>query len=82
MDRLHDITRRTADGLTTIHVEKGRCLTMEIEDAEHLRAACREQYDALLQCAAFVNWRRIERGDPAVLALSFFVSGNSLTQLP
>ena len=70
------------DGLTTIHVEKGRCLTIEIEDAEHLRAACREQYDALLECAAFVNWRRIERGAPAVLGLSFFVAGNARTHLP
>jgi RNAse (barnase) inhibitor barstar len=62
------------DGLTSIHVEKGHCLTIEVEDAEHLRGACREQYDALVECAAFVNWRRIERGNPAVLALSFFVS--------
>ncbi len=29
-------------------------------------------YDALVECAAFVNWRRIEQGEPAILAMSFY----------
>ncbi len=36
------------------------------------RKRCHAQYDAIIECASFVNWRRIEKGDPAVLALSFF----------
>jgi len=32
---------------------------------------CPEQYSAVIECAAFVNWRRLEMGDPSVLALNF-----------
>jgi len=28
-------------------------------------------YEALFDCAAFVNWRRVEAGQPAILLLSF-----------
>ena len=28
-------------------------------------------YESLVECAAFVNWRRIEQGDQAILVLSF-----------
>ena len=30
-----------------------------------------EIYEALIDSAAFVNWRRIELGDPPILALSY-----------
>ncbi len=31
-----------------------------------------EQYDAVIECAAFANWRWLEKGEPAVLAISFW----------
>ena len=34
-------------------------------------ARCPEIYEALIDSAAFVNWRRIELGDPPILALSY-----------
>jgi hypothetical protein len=37
----------------------------------YLKREHAEQYDAIVECSAFVNWRRIERGLPPVLALSF-----------
>lgn len=43
-----------------------------ISNAESLKSRCREIYDALIECSAFVNWRRMEKGEPAVLALSFY----------
>jgi hypothetical protein len=61
------------DGLTSIHVAPGAVLGLEIEDAGHLKREHPEQYDAIVECAAFVNWRRIEQGSPPVLALSFHV---------
>jgi len=42
-------------------------------DAAYLKKECPEQYDAVVECAAFVNWRRAEAGDEPVLALSFQV---------
>jgi hypothetical protein len=61
------------DGLTSIHVAPGTVLGLEIVDAASLRDEHPEQYRALIECAAFVNWRRIERGLPPVLALSFCI---------
>ena len=29
-------------------------------------------YNDLVECAAFVNWRHVEKGLPAVLVLSFY----------
>jgi hypothetical protein len=36
---------------------------------------CPEQYAALVESSAFVNCRKIDMGEPAVLALSFFRNG-------
>jgi hypothetical protein len=46
-------------------------LVLCISEVGGFRKRCPEIYDALVECAAFVNWRRIEKGEPAVLALSF-----------
>lgn len=61
------------EGLTTVHVKPGTVLTLEVANADSLKQNGREQFDALVECAAFVNWRRIERGEEPVLALSFHV---------
>lgn len=61
------------DALSAVHVSPGAVLTVELADAAKLKHDHRELYDAIVECAAFVNWRRLERGLPAVLALSFFV---------
>jgi hypothetical protein len=61
------------DGMTTIHVAPGSVLGLEIVDAAYLKAEHPEQWDAILECAAFVNWRRIEGGESPVLALAFEV---------
>ncbi|HMA93609.1 MAG TPA: barstar family protein [Polyangiaceae bacterium] len=59
------------EGMTGIHAADGRVLTIEVENAKLLRDSCPEQYAALVECTAFVNWRRIEQGGSAVLALSY-----------
>jgi catechol 2,3-dioxygenase-like lactoylglutathione lyase family enzyme len=59
------------DGLSTVHVQRGDVLTLEITGANELLARCPEIHQALIDCAAFVNWRRRERGDPSLLALSW-----------
>jgi RNAse (barnase) inhibitor barstar len=59
------------DGMTSVHCLPGTVLTLELQDVESFAKRCSEQYRALIECAAFVNWRRLEVGEPAVLALSF-----------
>lgn len=60
------------EALSSVHVAPGDVMVLCISDVEGLRSRCREIYDALVECSAFVNWRRIEKGQPAVLALSFY----------
>ena len=60
------------EGLSSVHVAPGEVLVLCISDVAGLKKRCPEIYDALVDCSAFVNWRRIEKGQPAVLALSFY----------
>jgi hypothetical protein len=58
-----------ASGMTAIPVEPGSLLTLAIGQAPAFKARCPEQYNALVECTAFVNFRRQEHGGTAVLAL-------------
>ena len=49
----------------------GDVLTLQVEDAADFAARCPAQYAAIIECSAFVNWRRIEVGERPTLALSF-----------
>ena len=59
------------DGMSTIHCQPGSVLTLALEHVAKFRERYPEQYAALIECAAFVNWRRLEQGGSSVLALSF-----------
>jgi RNAse (barnase) inhibitor barstar len=56
---------------TSISVAPGEIVTIEVAGARRLRERLPEIYAALVECAAFVNWRRIERGGTAYLCLAF-----------
>jgi hypothetical protein len=58
-------------GMTTVHAAPGGVVAVELEHVEEFVRGCPEQYAAVVECSAFVNWRRIELGKPPVLALSF-----------
>jgi len=49
-------------GMTTVHVGKGEVLTLQLTGYTSFK----EQHPALLneivECAAFVNWRRVQAG--------------------
>ena len=59
------------NGMTKITIEPGSVLTLQLDGVSSFAERCPEQYAAVIECTAFVNWRRLEFGDPAVLALSF-----------
>ena len=61
-------------GLSTVQVPKGEVLTIQFGDADDFAKRCLEQYTAIIECSAFVNWRRLEVGEKPVLALSFYRS--------
>lgn len=59
------------DAMTSIHAPPDGCVVLQLNNIKQLATQCREIYDAILECAAFVNGRRLETGDPPVLMLSF-----------
>jgi hypothetical protein len=59
------------DGMTAHPVQPDEVLTLQLLECRELRARCPEIYQALIDPAALVNWRRIELGDPPILALSY-----------
>src|SRR5207237_6816614 len=58
---------------TRVFVETGEILTLDLRNAKMLHERCPEIYDALIECSAFVNWRRVEAGGTAHLCLAFGV---------
>jgi hypothetical protein len=60
-----------ADGMTTVHAPAGHVLVLQLEHAKDFALRCPDQYAAIVECSAFVNWRRMELGHEPVLALSF-----------
>ena len=59
------------DGMSKIHCVPPDVVVLQLEGAKTFREKHRELYDAVVECSAFVNHRRIEAGEAAVLALSF-----------
>ncbi len=47
-------------------------LVLHLEDVRALSSRCPEIYDALVEGAAFVNFRNLEIKNPPILALAFF----------
>ena len=60
--------------MLTRAVDPGGLLTLQIDEAADFAARCPEQFKALIECTAFVNYRRIEVGGKPVLSL--LLSGN------
>jgi hypothetical protein len=58
-------------GMSRVHAPTGGVLTLQLQHVEDFSARCPILYAAIIERAAFVNWRRIELGSPPVLALSF-----------
>jgi len=57
------------DALSDITVSPGEILVLRINHAQDFKTRCPEQYEALIECSAFVNFRRVEVGEAPVIAL-------------
>ena len=56
------------EGMTTMHGSPSDPVVLQLDHAD---AVPKEIFDALVECAAFVNWRRLDVAEPAILMLSF-----------
>ncbi len=59
-------------GMSSIHAAPGGVVVLELEHVNEFAIRCPEQYAAVVECSAFVNWRRLQAGYEPVLALSFY----------
>lgn len=59
-------------GTSKVTVPPGQVLTLQLAHIDDFVTRCPELYAAVTECAAFVNYRRIEQGECTVLALSYF----------
>lgn len=57
--------------MTTVKAPPGGVLVLQLEGVDDFVRRCPEQYEAIVECAAFVNWRNLEVGGRAVLALAY-----------
>ena len=71
MDAWIDCMTRLDDEFNSVRVEPGELVTLQLENIKSLKQRCPEQHTKLIECAAFVNWRRIDVGEPPILVLSF-----------
>jgi hypothetical protein len=59
------------DGMTTVVAGDGEVITLQLDEVAGFARRCPEQYEALIQDAAFVNWRRMKIGERPILTLAF-----------
>jgi len=60
------------DGMTSVHAPPGGVLVLQIDNFQVLKRSRPDIVTDIVECCAFVNWRRLEVGKSAVLALSFY----------
>jgi RNAse (barnase) inhibitor barstar len=59
-------------GMSNVHAPLGRVVVVQLENVKDFSVRCPEQYAAIVECSAFVNYRRILTDQEPVLALSFY----------
>jgi RNAse (barnase) inhibitor barstar len=64
-----DCMTRVDDGMTRFTLAPGELFHLEIADTKDFADRLPEIYQALIEDSAFVNWRRIQVGEPPILAL-------------
>jgi hypothetical protein len=58
-------------GMTSVIGTSSDIVTLRIDHIEDLCRCDQSIYDAIVECSALVNWRRMETGQSPILALSF-----------
>lgn len=59
--------------MAKIHVPVGNVVVLQLENAKDFSVRCPEQYAAIVECSAFVNYRRIIKKLEPLLSLAFYI---------
>jgi RNAse (barnase) inhibitor barstar len=70
VDCMTDLDNPSA-GMSAVHAPSKGIVLLKLVNAKDFAKRCPEQFGALNECSAFVNWRRREQGSAPVLALSY-----------
>jgi RNAse (barnase) inhibitor barstar len=57
-------------GMTKLWINKTDTLVIELTNTDSFKERCNDIYTALLECAAFVNYRKIESNEQAMIAIA------------
>jgi RNAse (barnase) inhibitor barstar len=66
-----DSLDKPEDLMSTVHAGSNGVLTLQLENVKAFSEHYPDLYTAIIECSAVVNHRRLEVGEPSVLALSF-----------
>ena len=72
MDAWIDCMSNLDDEMNKVQVKEGEIVELQLDNIEVLKENHPDLYADIIECAAFVNWRRMERGGLAILALSYY----------
>jgi|GEM_PF-265186 len=59
------------DGMSSVHAPPEGVLVIVLQSVTEFKKRCPEIFEALVDCIAFVNYRRMEQGENPVLSLSY-----------
>jgi RNAse (barnase) inhibitor barstar len=57
-------------GMTKVWINKTYTLVIELTNSDNFKERCGDIYLALLECSAFVNFRKVESNEQAMIAVS------------
>ncbi len=60
------------NGLTKVHAPSGGVVVLNLQHVDDFIKRCPDQYEAILDSSAFVNYRRSTDGSDPILVLSFW----------
>lgn len=69
VDCMTYVDSAAGEAMTTVTIAPGHRLILKIDDAADFSKRCPEQFQALVDCSAFVNFRRVQLGKPPAIAL-------------
>ncbi|MBJ6110080.1 barstar family protein [Hymenobacter sp. BT523] len=72
IDCMSTLDDEPGTSLSTFHCPVGEVVVLHLEQADALALRVPLIFQQILDCAAVVNWRRIEGGQKAILALSYY----------
>jgi RNAse (barnase) inhibitor barstar len=59
------------DAMTNVHVNLGEVLILELRGVDSFCKRCPKIFEALIDCVAFVNYRKLDVDEPAILLVSY-----------